>query len=213
MALSDLFSAEGTMDSTHKLASFAAFALLATSGCANTTITPAQAVKPTQAYDTVTLGEVSVSDALWAPYVLYFRKGFDEQLPKEGLTKATEPAPDAPPATAISVSGRLTEVGKGDRALRLIIGFGAGRETAQGNFEIRDGQGSVLARFESREAYSGGAGIGGNDFLDAEDLVQRLGGDTAKAVARWTRGQALDGPDMQGSKAESVKTRLESTEN
>lgn len=189
------------MDSTHKLAGLATLALLATSGCANTTITPAEAIKPTQTYDTVTLGEVSVSDALWAPYVLYFKKGFTEQLPKEGLTKAAEPAADPLPTNAISVSGRLTEVDKGDRALRLIIGFGAGRETAQGSFEIRDGQGSVLARFESREAYSGGAGIGGGDFLDAEDLVQRLGEDTAKAVARWTRGQALDGPDTQGNKA------------
>jgi hypothetical protein len=188
------------MGSTYKLAGLAAFALLASSGCANTTITPAQAIKPTQTYDTVALGEVSVSDALWAPYVLYFKKGFTEQLPKEGLTKAVEPAPDPLPANAISVTGRLTEIDKGDRALRLIIGFGAGRETAQGSFEIRDAQGSVLAHFESREAYSGGAGIGGGDLLDAEDLTQRLGEDTAKAVARWTRGQALDGPETVGSK-------------
>ncbi len=188
------------MGSTYKLAGLAGLALLASSGCANTTITPAQAVKPAQTYNTVALGEVSVSDALWAPYVPYFKKGFTEQLQKEGLTNAPEPAPDPLPADAISVSGRLTEIDKGDRALRLIIGFGAGRETAQGSFEIKDGQGSILARFESREAYSGGAGIGGGDLLDAEDLAQRLGEDTAKAVARWTRGQALDGPDTPGNK-------------
>lgn len=188
------------MDRTNKLAGLAALALLATSGCANTTITPAQAAKPTQTYNTVALGEVSVSDALWTPYVPYFKKGFTEQLQKEGLTNAPEPAPDPLPAEAISISGRLTEIDKGDRALRLIIGFGAGRETAQGSFEIKDGQGSILARFESREAYSGGMGIGGGDFLDAEDLTQRLGEETAKAVARWTRGQELDGPETQSIK-------------
>lgn len=189
------------MDSTTKLAGLAALALLATSGCANTTITPAQAIKPAQTYNTVALGDVSVGDALWAPYVPYFKKGFTEQLRKEGLANAAEPAPDPLPATAISVTGRITEIDKGDRALRLIIGFGAGRETAQGSFEIKDQQGSVLARFDSREAYSGGVGIGGGDFLDAEDLTQRLGEDTAKAVARWTRGQAVDGPDTQSIRA------------
>lgn len=188
------------MDSRHIFVGIATLALLAASGCANTTITPAQAVKPTQTYNTVALGEVSVSDALWAPYIPYFKKGFTEQLQKEGLTNAAEPAPDPLPADAISISGQLTEIDKGDRALRLLIGFGAGRETAQGSFEIKDAQGSVLAHFESREAYSGGVGIGGGDFLDAEDLTQRLGEETAKAVARWTRGQALDGPETQSTK-------------
>ena len=70
--------------------------------------------------------------------------------------------------------------------------MGAGRERVTGLFEIADASGAVLARFENAKAYSGGAGIGGFDMLDLDELMEKFGAETADAVVRWSKGQALD---------------------
>jgi hypothetical protein len=73
-------------------------------------------------------------------------------------------------------------VDEGSAAARFIIGFGAGRAKARGIFEIHDSNGVALARFEAREAYSGGAGIGGASFVSMEQLLSKLGESTVKSV-------------------------------
>ena len=106
-------------------------------------------------------------------------------------------APEKLPPSSILLSGKITEVDKGSKALSFIIGFGAGKAHASGLFRIRDDSGDVLAKFESREAYSGGAGIGGVDLLDVDDLMQRLGEETANSVIRWSQGGSLKPPATQ----------------
>jgi hypothetical protein len=53
-------------------------------------------------------------------------------------------------------------------------------------FEVADQDGKVLTKFQSRKAYSGGAGIGGFDLVDMQDLARKLGEDTAESIVRWS---------------------------
>jgi len=168
--------------------------LILVSACTNTTITPQYANAPEKKYDAAAVGDVTAADKLWDSLIPYFRRGFRDQLTKDpSFTSISEDPPTAPvPASTIVISGTITEIERGSAAARFIIGFGAGREIARGTFEIHDADGRVLAKFESRKAYSGGAGVGGADMVSMEELVQQLGAETANVVTRWMKGQKLD---------------------
>jgi hypothetical protein len=167
--------------------------LLWLAACTTSTITPQVEVKPTQAYQTIALGDVDVADKIWAPQVEHFRRAFIARLKESNaFATVTEQPPATPAAGVLTVSGQITEIDKGSRALRAIVGFGAGRARAQGDFKITDANGAVLASFTSAKAYSGGAGIGGFDLVDIDDLMEKFGSDTADAVVHWSKGEPLD---------------------
>jgi|GEM_PF-1508821 len=164
--------------------------------CTTTTITP-QLVRPApeQKIDTVVVADLTSEDELLELYIPHLRQGLVARLREAGdfrevIVGSASPAPPA----AIVVSGKLTEIDKGSTAARWIIGFGAGRAIARATFEIKDAGGATLARFESRKAYSGGAGIGGANFLDMDDLVRKLGEETANSLIRWSNGEPLEPP-------------------
>ena len=164
--------------------------------CTTTTITP-QMVRPApeQRIDTVVVADLTSEDELLELYIPHLRQGLVARLREAGdfrevIVGSVSPAPPA----AIVVSGKLTEIDKGSTAARWIIGFGAGRAIARATFEIKDAGGATLARFESRKAYSGGAGIGGANFLDMDDLVRKLGEETANSLIRWSNGEPLEPP-------------------
>lgn len=46
-------------------------------------------------------------------------------------------------------------------------------------------------KFEAQESYAGGAGIGGANYLDIEDLTQRLGKTVAIRTVLWLRGEKI----------------------
>ncbi len=168
------------------------------SACTTTTITPEFSQTPTAKYETVIVGDITTDNELWQSRVANFRQGLTQRLTEsQAFDKVLTVAPEKLPPSSILLSGRITEVDKGSKALRFIIGFGAGKAHASGLFRIRDDSGDVLAKFESREAYSGGAGIGGVDFLDVDDLMQRLGEETANSVIRWSQGGSLKPPATQ----------------
>jgi hypothetical protein len=164
--------------------------LIVLAACSTTTITPEKTEKPAEAYATVAVGEFAPTDKLWEANMARFRAALVGRLRAAQAFEIADPAPAELLPSAFRLSGRITEVEKGDRALRLIIGFGAGRARVAGQFEIADRSG-VVARFETRKAYSGGAGIGGMDFIDIDDLMQKLGEATAEAVIRWSKGGSL----------------------
>ncbi|MCZ6812819.1 MAG: DUF4410 domain-containing protein [Alphaproteobacteria bacterium] len=164
--------------------------------CTTTTITP-ELVRPApeQNIDTVVVAELTSEDELLELYIPHLRQGLVARLReaedfKEVIVGSASPAPPA----AIVISGKLTEIDKGSTAARWIIGFGAGRAIARATFEIKDAGGAILARFESRKAYSGGAGIGGANLLDMDDLVRKLGEETANSLIRWSNGEPLEPP-------------------
>ena len=180
----------------HKLARLAGLvALLIVTGCTTTTITPELVTKPPQTYSTVAIGEITMKGELWHNLIPHFKQGMLTKL-KESNVFAKTVALDAGsiPQDAIIVSGEINEVNEGSAAARFIIGFGAGRARAQGNFQIHDTNGEALARFGAREAYSGGAGIGGATFVSMEQLLSKLGESTAGSVIRWSKGEPLKPP-------------------
>ncbi len=164
--------------------------------CTTTTITP-ELVQPApeQKIDTVVVAELASEDELLELYIPHLRQGLVARLReaedfREVIVGSASPAPPA----AIVISGKLTEIDKGSTAARWIIGFGAGRAIARATFEIKDAGGATLARFESRKAYSGGAGLGGANLLDMDDLVRKLGEETANSLIRWSNGEPLEPP-------------------
>ena len=163
--------------------------------CTTTTITP-ELVQPAQEnIDAVVITDITTDNELWELYLPHMRHGLVTKLQESGafekvIVGSSEPAPPS----SVTVSGKLTEIDKGSTAARWIIGFGAGRAKAKGTFEIKDPAGMVLVKFESWKAYSGGAGIGGANLLDMDDLAQQLGQETAGSIVRWTRGEPLGPP-------------------
>jgi hypothetical protein len=96
------------------------------------------------------------------------------------------------PDSAVLVTGNITEIDKGNLALRWLVGFGAGKAQVSGAFEIRDSGGQALAKLKASESYLGGAGIGGAGFLDMEDLMRRFGETMADKITMWSRGEKLE---------------------
>ncbi len=178
-----------------RLAPVVAIAVLL-GACTTTTITP-ELVRPAPEpkIDTVVVAELTSADALLALYIPHLRQGLVARLREAGnFREVIVGSASLVPPAAIIVSGKLTEIDKGSTAARWIIGFGAGRAIARATFEIKDAGGATLARFESRKAYSGGAGIGGANFLDMDDLVRKLGEETANSLIRWSNGEPLEPP-------------------
>lgn len=163
-------------------------ALAFLSACTTTTVTPIGEQKAPHTFSAVTLGEIVPADKLWAGAAERFRRGFIARLQE---TKALEVAQSATAGT-LRVSGQITQIDKGDRALRFLIGFGAGSAHVEGRFQITDAAGTVLSQFTTGKTYAGGMGIGGAaDFLDMDDLVEKLGAATADAVVSWAKGGGL----------------------
>jgi len=96
------------------------------------------------------------------------------------------------PESSLIISGKITEVTKGNAALRWIVGFGAGKAKVKGNFEICNAKSMTLLKFEADESYAGGAGIGGAGFLDMEDLMRRFGETIGKKTVLWSRGEKIE---------------------
>lgn len=163
--------------------------------CTTTTITPELVQAPGRDYDKVVIGDIGAVDELWEPRLPFLRSALVAKLREDKtFPQVFDRPPEPVPEDAIVVSGRVSMIDKGSKALRFIIGFGAGRAKAAGMFSIKDAQGTTLARFESRKAYSGGAGIGGFDMLDMDELMEALGEETARVIIRWTKGESLETP-------------------
>ena len=163
--------------------------------CTTTTITP-ELVRPApeQKIDTVVVADLTSADERLNLYIPHLRQGLVARLREADFREVIAGSASPAPPAAIVISGTLTEIDKGSTAARWIIGFGAGRAIARGTFEIKDAGGATLARFESRKAYSGGAGLGGANLLDMDDLVRKLGEETANSLIRWSNGEPLEPP-------------------
>ncbi len=169
---------------------------LVVAGCTTTTIKPQVLHKPAATYDAVIVGDLKIDGELWQHLLPHFRHAMVQKLRESKafgkvLVAKKNLSPVAPPSSVV-VSGRITKIDKGSAAARILIGFGAGRAKAQGEFTIRDYAGNTLVKFGAVESYSGGAGIGGWTMVEMEELVERLGTSTAETVARWSKGENLE---------------------
>jgi len=95
-----------------------------------------------------------------------------------------------PPAGAIVVEGKFTEMDPGSRAKRYLVGYGAGKSgvTAEGSVKTADG--TLLATFQQRRI--GTMGIGGGDSMKKlTSDTENIGEDLAKFLSAWANGKKL----------------------
>lgn len=165
--------------------------LLLSAACTTVTVTPDTGTPVPaniQTYRSVTLGAVDAQQPDSAYLVGFFREGFVRRLNElKAFDSATDNSPPGP--NMLVVTGTLIEVDKGDVALRLFIGMGAGRERAGARLVIKNADGTTLGTFEVHKAYSGGAGIGGASFIDIQDLVKQVGEQAAQSLVDWSQGK------------------------
>ncbi len=145
-------------------------------------------------YQEVAIGDLTATREIWNHYLPYLREGIAKELEESGKFQRVHVSlPDPAGERLLVLSGQLTTMDEGSKALRFLIGFGAGSTTAAGTFELADGGGS-LTRFNIETDYAGGAGIGGLDMISTNELVQKLGVDAAEATVRWSQGKGLKPP-------------------
>ncbi len=172
------------------LRSLAAASLLLASACTTVTVTPEAIAPPTQQYHTIIIGLLEAKNPDLGHLNSYFQEGLIRRLHELKAFDTITEAPGAPGApNTLSVSGTVTEADHGDTALRMLVGFGAGREHVTADLELKDNTGKVLGHLQIRKAYSGGAGIGGAGFIDMEDLTKQVGEQAAQTLLDWSRGK------------------------
>lgn len=165
-------------------------AALLAAGCTTVTVTPESLQTPTQTYGAVDLTSVKVTDAEFAYLGPFFQKAFVRRLNELNAFSTVSDGPADPNATkTIFVTATLINVDKGNAALRMLVGMGAGREHVTAQLQLMDGSDKRIGEFEVRKAYSGGAGIGGAGFLDIEDLTRQVGEQCAQSLVDWSQGK------------------------
>ncbi|MFZ0692761.1 MAG: DUF4410 domain-containing protein [Alphaproteobacteria bacterium] len=116
--------------------------------CTSTTITPmdvklsVQGDSP-QNYSVIAIGNITAKDSLWNTNAEYVRRALVKKLTdNKTFAQVIDPAPSPLPANTALVSGEITDVDVGDKALRALIGFGAGEATMTGVFKIENASGA-----------------------------------------------------------------------
>ncbi len=163
-------------------------------GCTTTSYNPEVVAQPPPTKTSIiAVGPISAKDEdMWHNYAVMVRRGLTEQLTKlRGTEHVVVLQAGASVPDALTINGELIEFDKGDLALRWIIGFGAGQAHATGRLQVADPAGAVLVRFTTTKGYAGGAGIGGADLLDADELARQLGEKAADAIDRWLKNGTL----------------------
>jgi Domain of unknown function (DUF4410) len=96
----------------------------------------------------------------------------------------------APPAGALVVEGKFTEMDPGSRAKRYVVGFGAGKSGVTVEGSIKSADGAMLATFQQRRI--GVMGVAGGDSMaklvsDTKTIAE----DLAKFLSEWAKGNKL----------------------
>lgn len=160
------------------------------SACTTVTVTPESTQAPTQAYKAVVLKTVDVRESEFAYLGPFFGKAFIRRLGELNAFTSVSDGTAGPNADdTIIVSATITEVDKGDAALRWLVGMGAGREHVTAQIHLTTTDGKPIGQFEVRKAYSVGAGIGGAGFIDIEDLTNQVGEQCAQSLVDWSQGR------------------------
>jgi hypothetical protein len=95
-----------------------------------------------------------------------------------------------PPADAMVVEGKFTEMDPGSRAKRYFVGYGAGKSGVMVEGKVRSSDGTLLATFEQRRV--GVIGVAGGDSMDKlTGDTKAIGEDLAKFLSEWAKGKKL----------------------
>ena len=167
--------------------------LLLSAACTPTTIRPKVATPASadlQSFHAVAVGAVDASDPQFAYLSPLFRQAFMDKLRELRAFDTVSDNPATPPdPRAFVITATLTEIGKGNVAVRLLIGLGAGHEYVTAHLVIKGVDGNTIGAFDVHKVYAGGIGIGGASFVDIDDLVKKVGAQSAVSFVDWTHGK------------------------
>jgi Domain of unknown function (DUF4410) len=91
---------------------------------------------------------------------------------------------------ALVVDGKFTEMDPGSRAVRYLVGFGAGKSGVTVEGTVRTGGGTQLATFSQRRV--GVMGVAGGNSMDKlKSDTRDIGEDVAKFLSAWATGKKL----------------------
>lgn len=96
-----------------------------------------------------------------------------------------------PPADAIVIEGKFTEMDPGSRAKRAFVGYGAGKSGVKVQGTIKSGDGKQLATFEQRRVGVMGGMAGGDSIGKLTADTTAIGEDIAKFLSAWATGKKL----------------------
>jgi hypothetical protein len=95
-----------------------------------------------------------------------------------------------PPADALIVEGKFTELDPGSRAKRYLVGFGSGKSAVSVEGTVKSADGTLIASFKQRRV--GVMGMAGGDSIGKlSSDAKNIGEDVAKFVTAWSRDQKL----------------------
>ncbi len=163
-------------------------------GCSSTKVTPEEVLAPPETARTVTVGEIEAGPERWKRLARFFKNGLVRGLREsEAFDAVLDRAPESPLPGSITVSGRITDVDEGSETARFLIGLGTGSAEVAGRFEIAAAGSERLAVFEQRQVSTEGTGQGAHwNPVYVEDMMERLGEETAMTIIRWRDGEGLE---------------------
>lgn len=175
--------------------------VLAAVGCVSTfkNVTPISNSPPPAVRPTVlALGEINITDPRWSDWdregmVIAFERGVEDWCARhQGLSfYSIQPPTNTPPAESLVLRGTIREVNPGSSDARFWVGMGAGKAVIRGQFTLDSSDGTTQLRFNARNSYLGGTGIGGGDFLSLDELMTQLGKMAAQTADKWVKNQKL----------------------
>jgi len=180
---------DGLFDGARAFGTLIVAASLTVSACTGTTVRPTMTDKVvSRTHSSVAIGDITGSDELWHSYTVEIRRSLASELTtRKAFADVLDPAPSSLPDDALLVSGKITDVHKGNAAARWIVGFGAGRAYLTADFDLKDAAGNQLGTYSVRKTYAGGAGFGGAGFVDMDDLAKKLGEAAADSLSDWSK--------------------------
>ncbi len=161
--------------------------------CSSVTIDAVETPSPPPPARLVVVGEMTTADAATSRLARRFRRDLAEAL-ADALPTATVTA--RPPvvlgADALVVTGRFAALDAGNEFTRLAIGFGAGGPRLKGTFQLADGAGRPLLRFDQEAQPGTGRGWDAHwDPFDPDSAIDDFAAATAAAIADWLEGEEL----------------------
>lgn len=163
-------------------------------GCSNVTIDKEVAPSPPPPTHLLIVGAIGTPDPAATRAVRRFRRELTQALcdAVPGAVEVSTRMPAPLPADALVITGRFATIDAGSELTRLLIGFGAGRPTIEGTFEVVDATGKPLLRFDQDVHSSDGRGWNAHwDPYDPDSGIDAFAAETAEIIADWYHGEDL----------------------
>lgn len=133
------------------------------------------------------IGPVETNKPEWQRTVCLYRSELAGQLKRTKTFRyATARMPAKMPDNALVLTGHFVEIDQGSEIARWLLGFGFGRPTIEGRFQVSDASGNVLLSFEQTGLSFEGSGSAAHwNPVDMDVNIAGYAEETSLVVAEW----------------------------